>query len=82
MIHIDKNLLISHHNIISYLNIYIYKKNQLYLMYFYYNNLVMSISHALSVMHAEILHASAIDATKIFLLQNIFIKFVHYKKVN
>lgn len=42
----------------------------------------MSISHALSVMHAEILHASAIDATFFFLLQNIFIKFVHYKKVN
>lgn len=51
-------------------------------MYFYYNNLVMSISHALSVMHAEILHASAIDATKIFYFKNNFIKFVHYKKVN
>lgn len=51
-------------------------------MYFYCNNLVMSISHALSVMHAKILHASAIDATKIFYFKNNFIKFVHYKKVN
>lgn len=49
-------------------------------MYFYYNNLVMSISHALSVMHAEILHASAINATKIFYFKTILLSLYIIKK--